>query len=171
MARNVEIKARLEDPDACTARIAALGLCAGATDFIQDDTFFRCQSGRLKLRATPAGAAELIYYRRADRHGPKESFYVRTPTREPDSLRECLSLAYGEAGRVVKHRTVFIAGRTRIHLDRVEGLGHFLELEVVLDDGEGTEAGAREARELMDKLGIEPHQLIAEAYVDLLERR
>ena len=33
-------------------------------------------------------------------------------------------------------RTLLMAGRTRIHLDVVAGLGHFLELEVVLRDGE-----------------------------------
>jgi adenylate cyclase class IV len=63
---------------------------------------------------------------------------------------------------------LFLVGRTRVHLDRVDGLGHSLELEVVLADAEPTEAGVREAYELMHKLGIEPSQLIEGAYVDLL---
>jgi len=77
-------------------------------------------------------------------------------------------LAYGQAGRVRKHRTLFLAGRTRIHLDKVEGLGDFLELEVVLEEGESAEKGVQEAHGLMAKLGIEPSQLIEDAYVDLL---
>jgi adenylate cyclase class IV len=58
-------------------------------------------------------------------------------------------------------------GRTRVHLDRVEGLGHFLELEVVLGEKEPSEVGVREAHELMTRLGIEPHQLVEGAYVEL----
>ena len=114
------------------------------------------------------GSGELIFYRRANQSGPKESFYLRSFTSTPDVLRESLSLAYGQAGRVVKHRTLFLVGRTRVHLDRVEGLGDFLELEVVLSENEPSGAGEREANELMSRLGIEPHQLVEGAYVDLL---
>lgn len=170
MSRNVEIKARIESADAWAAKIAALA-GAGAVDIAQDDTFFRCDTARLKLRAFSDGTGELIYYRRPDEYGPKESFYLRSPTASPDSLRECLTLAYGQAGRVTKHRRLFLFGRTRVHLDQVETLGDFLELEVVLADDEPAEAGVREARELMQSLGIEPHQLIDDAYVDLLARR
>ncbi len=143
---------------------------AGAVEIVQDDTFFRCDTGRLKLRVFADRSGELIYYQRANQSAPKESFYVRTPTSDPDSLRDCLSRAYGLAGRVRKHRQLFVVGRTRIHLDDVEGLGAFIELEVVLADGEPAEAGVREAGELMKKLDIRPEQLIEEAYVDLLAR-
>jgi predicted adenylyl cyclase CyaB len=170
MSRNVEIKARIESGDTWSAKIAALA-GAGPIDIAQDDTFFRCDTARLKLRAFSGGTGELIYYRRANEYGPKESFYLRSPTPSPDSLRECLTLAYGQVGRVRKHRKLFLLGRTRVHLDEVEGLGHFLELEVVLAGGEPAEAGVREARELMEKLDINSRQLIDEAYVDLLARR
>lgn len=167
MPRNIEIKARLHSVDDIAAQAAAIAT-AGPTEIHQDDTFFRCDAGRLKLRTFSAQEGELIFYQRADATGPKESFYVRTPTVSPDSLRECLSLAYGQAGRVLKHRTLYLMGRTRIHLDRVEGLGHFMELEVVLEDGEPVEAGVLEAHALMARLGVEPSQLIETAYVDLL---
>jgi predicted adenylyl cyclase CyaB len=167
MSRNIEIKARIESVEACVAKIAAFA-DEGPIDIGQDDTFFRCDAGRLKLRAFSDGSGELIYYRRANQFGPKESFYLRSPTSSPDSLRECLSLAYGPVGRVRKHRKLYLAGRTRIHLDEVERLGHFLELEIVLADEELPEIGVREAHVLMEKLGIGPHQLIDEAYVDLL---
>jgi predicted adenylyl cyclase CyaB len=83
-------------------------------------------------------------------------------------LREALTLAHGQVGRVVKERTLFLVGRTRVHLDAVEGLGSFMELEVVLGDGETPESGVVEAHELMSRLGIQPSDLVDVAYVDLL---
>jgi adenylate cyclase class IV len=169
MPCNVEIKASLQSVGQLAPRVAVLAT-EGPVEIIQEDTFFRCPAGRLKLRQFGSGTGELIFYRRADKAGPKESFYRLAPTSEPEALRECLALAYGVAGRVRKHRTLFLVGRTRVHLDRVEGLGDFLELEVVLADDEPSENGMCEARELMNKLGIEPSQLVEGAYIDLLTR-
>lgn len=167
MPRNIEIKARIESVDALSPKAAALAK-EGPVEISQDDTFFRCESGRLKLRTFSATEGELIFYRRANQQGPKESFYIRTPTPSPESLREALRLAYGQDGRVVKHRTLYLVGRTRVHLDRVEGLGHFLELEVVLEENESAEVGILEAHALMALLGVQPSALIESAYVDLL---
>jgi predicted adenylyl cyclase CyaB len=167
-ARNVEIKARVGDLAGLATRVAAIA-DQGPTEILQDDTFFRCDAGRLKLRAFSNGTGELIFYRRANQPGPKESCYIRSPTSEPDKLRESLALAYGAVGRVRKHRTLFLVGRTRVHLDRVEGLGEFLELEVVLGESERADAGAREAQRLMKMLAVDPSQLIEYAYIDLLE--
>ncbi|MGD1020404.1 MAG: class IV adenylate cyclase [Verrucomicrobiia bacterium] len=167
MPRNVEIKARVESIDNLLPRIQAIA-DSGPTEIRQDDTFFVCSMGRLKLRVFSETSGELIFYQRPDQAGPKESFYVISPTASPDALREALTRAYGQCGRVRKHRTLFMAGRTRIHLDKVEGLGDFLELEVVLSEGEATEDGVKVARELLARLGVSPQQLIEGAYVDLL---
>jgi predicted adenylyl cyclase CyaB len=170
MARNVEIKARVDSLDAIEPLAAALS-GQEPVSIAQDDTFFACANGRLKLRAFAAGTGELIFYRRSDETGPKESFYVVSRTDAPDTLREALTLAYGTAGRVRKQRRLYLAGRTRIHLDRVEGLGEFLELEVVLREDETPDAGMEEARSLMAGLGVAPQQLLSGAYVDLLARK
>ena len=167
MSRNIEIKARIESVAILTPRVAALA-SEGPLEIAQDDTFFACDTGRLKLRAFSNDSGELIFYQRVNQTGPKESFYLRSPTTSPETLRESLSLAYGQIGRIRKYRTLFLVGRTRVHLDRVEGLGHFLELEVMLVGDEPAEQGIREASELMDKLGVEPGQLIEGAYLDLL---
>ncbi len=167
MARNIEIKARANDLDAVAHKAAAIADGAAVT-ILQDDTFFHCPQGRLKLRAFADGTGQLIFYQRADAQGPKESFYHLTPTQEPDALRETLSLAYGQFGRVTKQRRLFMAGRTRIHLDRVDGLGAFVELELVLDDGDRLQDGVAEAHRVMARLGILESQLVAGAYVDLL---
>lgn len=167
MARNVEIKARIDNVAAIRPLVEHLA-DNGPIELTQDDTFFLCPSGRLKLRVFSPGEGELIFYQRGDGTGPKESFYLRSPTTSPDTLRDSLSAAYGKTGRVRKHRTVFLAGRTRIHLDIVEDLGHFLELEVVLGEGDSIEDGMREANQLMNALGINESQLVAGAYVDLV---
>ena len=167
MARNVEIKARIDSIEAITAKVAELA-DRGPIEIPQDDTFFVCERGRMKLRAFSSTDGQLIFYQRPNQAGPKESFFVISPTASPDSLREALSLAYGQAGRVRKHRTLYLVGRTRVHLDRVEGLGHFLELEVVLSQGESPEPGVQEAHNLMASLGIADAQLVEGAYVDLL---
>ncbi len=167
MPRNIEIKARIASVEAMLPIVAALS-DQGPIAISQDDTFFVCNAGRLKLRAFSDDEGELIFYRRGDEQGPKESFYLRSPTSSPASLRETLALAYGQAGRVQKQRTLFLAGRTRVHLDRVHGLGDFLELEVVLEDHESADVGVREARDLMLRLGVDPSRCIECAYVDLL---
>ena len=167
MARNIEIKARIESVEAVLPQVKAIAE-SGPTEIVQDDTFFNCPNGRLKLRAFSETAGELIFYQRPDQAGPKESFYVISQTASPNTLREVLSLAYGASGRVRKRRTLFMVGRTRVHLDRVEGLGDFLELEVVLSEDETTESGVKVAHELLAKLGISTKQLIEGAYIDLL---
>ena len=170
MARNIEIKARVADMDALAARAAAIADGA-AVEIAQDDTFFRCDHGRLKLRVFEDGRGELIFYRRPDAGGPKVSFYVLSPTASPDTLREALTLANGQEGRVVKHRTLFMVGRTRVHLDRVQGLGDYMELEVVLADDEPPDEGVREAHALMARLQIAADCLVEGAYHDLLRAR
>lgn len=167
MARNIEVKARIDSVESLLPRVKAIA-DHGPAEILQDDTFFSCPNGRLKLRVFSDTDGQLIFYQRPDSAGPKESFYAISPTASPNTLREVLSLAYGQGGRVRKHRTLFMVGRTRVHLDRVDGLGHFLELEVVLSEGESAEAGIEIVHELLAKLGISPLQLIKGAYIDLL---
>lgn len=166
MARNVEIKARVPDLSVIEDRARAIAT-SGPVELAQDDTFFACAHGRLKLREFPDGTAELIHYLRPDDAGPKTSDYVISATATPDALRESLSRALGVIGRVRKRRRLYHLGRTRIHVDQVEGLGAFVELEVVLREGEASETGLGEAWRIMGLLGIDESQLVRGAYVDL----
>jgi len=170
MARNIEIKARLTRLEDWLPRAAALADGPPVT-ISQDDTFFRCPNGRLKLRAFASGGGELIFYQRKDRAEPKASHYILAPVPHVDPLREALTQAYGVVGRVRKLRYLFMAGRTRIHLDRVEGLGDFLELEVVLRPDESNGAGVQEATDLLNKLRVSKEDLVERAYIDLLRDR
>ena len=168
MARNVEIKARVHDLDATRRRAAALA--QGPSELIsQVDTFFVVPRGRLKVRQFGDGSGELIAYDRADEAGPKQSSYIVASSADAHALCAALARALAVRGRVVKRRELYLVGRTRVHLDEVERLGAFLELEVVLQDGEPMEAGEREARDLMRRLGVEAKDLVTGAYLDLLE--
>jgi predicted adenylyl cyclase CyaB len=165
--RNVEIKARVADLAALERRAAAMA-DQGPFDIAQDDTFFNCPTGRLKLRELTPDRGELIHYERPDQGGPKLSKFVIAPTSDPAALREALTRAWGTAGRVLKKRRLYLAGSTRIHLDCVAGLGDFLELEVVLDASQAVADGEVEARRIMAALGIAAGDLVSGAYLDLL---
>jgi predicted adenylyl cyclase CyaB len=167
MPRNIEIKARVRDMAALRQRARALA-DADAVLITQDDTFFAVPHGRLKLRRFADGSAELIHYQRPDRHDAKASDYVRVPVADAAALRQALLRANGLLGRVRKTRWLLMRGRTRIHLDRVEALGDFMELEVVLRDGEPDADGIAEAQSLMHELGLADAEQLAGAYLDML---
>jgi predicted adenylyl cyclase CyaB len=170
MARNVELKARVPDLAALETRARELA-DRGPFELSQDDTFFTCATGRLKLRELAPDQGELIFYRRPDVAGPKLCEYFIALTSTPATMRATLASALGVVGRVRKRRRLYLAGTTRIHLDDVESLGSFLELEVVLDDSESATDGEAIARGLLSRLGIGAAGLVAGAYLDLLQKR
>jgi predicted adenylyl cyclase CyaB len=170
MPRNIEIKARIASVEALLPRARALA-DGPAQTLLQDDTFFAVPAGRpgrLKLRAFADGTAELIHYQRPDTGQAKASDYVRVPVADPAALREALTRGLGVLGRVRKQRLLLLAGPTRIHLDRVEGLGDFMELEVVMREGQPDAQGMALAEALMRELGLADAPRIAGAYLDLL---
>uniref|UniRef100_A0A8C4XWJ6 CYTH domain-containing protein n=1 Tax=Gopherus evgoodei TaxID=1825980 RepID=A0A8C4XWJ6_9SAUR len=114
------------------------------------------------------GRGQLIFYERPDSEGPKVSHYSICPTADPAGLVAVLSQALGVQGVVKKERRLYVVGQTHVHLDRVEGLGDFLELEVVLSEQQSPEDGERMARRLMEELGVQEEDLVAGAYLDLL---
>ena len=169
MPRNIEVKLRIDDRDALLA--VAQRLCGGRPQHMaQDDTFFHARQGRLKLRQFADGSAELIHYHRPDTNAAKASDYVRVPAADPAALREALARGCGVAGRVRKSRWLLMSGHTRVHLDRVEGLGDFLELEVVLGEGQSDGDGVAVAQQLLRDLGLQHAPQEAGAYLDLLAR-
>lgn len=82
-----------------------------------------------------------------------------------------LSQSLGVLGTVRKERLLLLLGQTRLHLDRVQGLGDFLELEVVLRPEQSVQDGQRLAQELLQEFGIQEQDLICGAYLDLLLAR
>lgn len=172
MPRNIEIKARLDAGIDALLPIASALAGTAAELIAQDDTFFAAPQGRLKLREFADGSAELIHYHRADGTDARASDYVRVAAPEPAALREALVRACGLVGRVRKQRWLLVvreAGfNTRIHLDRVEQLGDFMELEVVLQEGQTDAQGQAVAATLMQRLGLGSAPRLAGAYMDML---
>lgn len=174
--RNIEIKARIDDPAEKISRVKALTANEGKT-IKQHDTFFKLPNvntpyeiNKLKLRTFEDGSGELIYYRRVNTSGPKLSTYEKTSL-SPSAcagIERILSASNGRLGVVKKSRMLYMIGQTRVHIDQVEGLGNFLELEVVLTDEQDTSDGQQIAKDLMNILDIRSEDLIANAYIDLL---
>lgn len=169
MPANIEIKARARDFEGIKSQ--AEGLSDTPVQIIpQEDIFFNVEKGRLKLRILSPDRAQLIFYTRPDQEGPKRSEYHLTHSSDPVNLKRVLELAYGIRGVVRKTRYLYLVGQTRVHLDDVEGLGRFMELEVVLEEGQSDAEGQKVAEELMTALGVERGDLIDGAYMDLLEK-
>ena len=168
MPSNIEIKAHARNFEAIKARAEKLSN-RPAEVIPQEDIFFNTSQGRLKLRILSGEKAQLIYYTRPDQEGPKRSDYHIFQTSDPQTLKHVLALAYGIRGIVTKTRYLYLVGQTRVHLDDVEGLGQFMELEVVLREGQSETEGQAIAEELMERLGVEKSDLLEGAYMDLLE--
>jgi predicted adenylyl cyclase CyaB len=168
MPANVEIKARARDfADLCRRAEALSDTLAQVIP--QEDTFFHTAKGRLKLRQLAPDRGQLVYYERPDQDGPKRSNYHIFETRDPESLKTALSLALGVRGVVRKRRNLYLVGQTRVHLDKVEGLGEFMELEVVLRPEQSDAEGQAIALDLMTRLGVREEDLLEGSYMDLLE--
>jgi predicted adenylyl cyclase CyaB len=169
MPSNIEIKAKIENIDSLKRAIENL-FNVKAEQIIQVDTFFNIDKGRLKLRTFSKDYGELIYYERKDTAGPKQSNYYIYKTSEPENLKQVLQFSLGLRGTVQKKRFLYLVGNTRIHLDVVDKLGSFIELEVVLSPQQSESDGKLVAKAFMLKLDIKEKDLIELAYIDLLEK-
>ena len=137
----------------------------------QEDIFFAAPAGRLKLRIFDEHTGELIHYHRADSAEPRASRYRIAPTSDPLTMKTILGQVLPVTGSVRKRRSVYHVGQTRVHLDQVDGLGDFLELEVVLHPDQPEAEGVAIAQDLLARLGISRDQLVQTAYIDLLRDR
>jgi predicted adenylyl cyclase CyaB len=168
MPRNIEIKAHAHNFADIQARAEALSETP-CEILDQEDTFFPAPQGRLKLRVLSPTAAQLIYYSRADMAGPKRADYFFYGTSDAENLKKVLALAYGVRGVVRKKRYVYQIGPAHIHLDKVESLGDFVEIEVAMRPEQTDAEGQVMAEALMEKLGIGPADLLEGAYMDIIE--
>lgn len=167
---NIEIKARCDEPEPVRQRLLAEGADFRGTDR-QVDTYFRVPRGRLKLRR---GNIEntLIFYRRPDRAGPKQADVTLYPAAPGDSLYDLLTAAMDVLVEVRKTREIYFVGNVKFHIDTVEGLGRFIEIEAIDADGTlGVDAIRRQCDHWMRELSVRPEDLVEPSYSDLLMQR
>ncbi len=165
MRRNIELKAL--DPDPARSLAVCRGL--GAEDkgvLRQRDTYFRARSGRLKLREEEGAGAVLIQYDRHDDAVARESRYRLTRVEDPDDLRASLDAALGTLVVVDKERHLFLWDGVRIHLDTVQGLGSFVELEGVAPPESDLGPEREKVARLQRDLGIA--EVLTDSYSDRL---
>ena len=126
----IEIKARCSTPLSIQAILKAHNARFIGLDH-QIDTYFRVPNGRLKLRE---GNIEnsLIHYNRANQSGPKQSdvTLLKSPN-EIATLKKILSDSVGILAVVDKKREIYFIENVKFHLDKVVGLGHFVEIEAI----------------------------------------
>ncbi len=165
--RNVEIKARIADRGAVRRLIQQV-----ATERVgqqkQTDTYFHCRVGRLKLREIVGHPAQLIWYDRPDADEPKESRYYLIEISDPEALRAALTAGLGVRTVVRKRREIYLYRFVRIHLDQVDGLGEFLELEGVLGPDVDLLEAERVVADLMERLDIARESLVEGSYGEML---
>ncbi len=165
-SRNIELKAR--DPDPARSLQTSLALGAGDRGFLhQTDTYFDVAKGRLKLREQEQGS-ELIYYERADESEARESRYRIVPVLEAQDLKDALALALGVLVVVEKSRRLLLWRNVRIHIDKVKGLGSFIELEAVAQPSSDLEGEHHNVKELCEALGITAQDILPTGYSDQL---
>lgn len=165
--RNIELKARIESVEA--ARPVARRLATATAEIErQTDTYFAGAQGRLKLRERQGLPSQLVWYDRADSETAKPSDYLLLEVADAAGLKQALTAAYGVLVVVDKRREIYLHDNVRIHLDRVAGLGDFLEFEAVLAQGDEDAAGFGKLAELAAEFAIEPQHLVATSYSDLL---
>jgi predicted adenylyl cyclase CyaB len=139
---------------------------------VQRDTYFEVARGRLKLREEEGSVPHLISYERPDVPSQRESRYRIVEVGDPYGLKAALASTLGTKAVVAKRRRLFLwEGNVRIHLDKVEGLGDFIEIEAVADADSDLTGEEDQVSRLREALGIEAGDVVGASYCDLVVRR
>ena len=164
---NIEIKAKSDNLEVIRKILKSRNADFKGEDH-QIDTYFNTTKGRLKLRE---GTIEnsLIHYQRENTSGPKQSD-VTLFTLEPNSsLKEVLTNALGVLVIVDKKREIYFLDNVKFHLDSVEGLGTFVEIEAIDAVGDiGKEVLLKQCETFLSLFQIQQTDLVAVSYSDLL---
>ena len=167
----VEIKAYCNDPLSIETILKAHNADFKGIDH-QRDTYFRVPKGRLKLRE---GNIEntLIHYNRPNQSGPKQSDVTlfRTPA-DAAALKKILTDSVGVLAVVDKKRQIYFIDNVKFHIDEVQGLGSFVEIEAI--DSENTkavlsaEALHQQCRFYIELFNIQESDLLTSSYSDMI---
>ena len=165
---NIEVKARCPNPEKIEEHLHRLHARYVGEDH-QTDTYFKVPGGRLKLREGRIENA-LIRYNRSENPGLKRSDVILYEVGEAmPALKHILEDTLGTEIIVRKQRKIFFIENVKFHIDRVEKLGDFVEIEAIDRDGSVGEPTLRKQCEYyMDRLGISESDLVTGSYSDLL---
>jgi len=167
MTRNIEIKARCEDPRQIRDYLLSHHAIFKGTD-IQRDTYFNVPHGRMKLRQGKIENA-LIHYQRDDQKGPKASEVTLYPVHESNLLRSLLEKAVGIKVVVEKQREIYFIENVKFHIDIVQHLGNFIEIEAISEDEKISQETLQDhCLHYMKKFGIRDEDLLNNSYSDQL---
>lgn len=164
---NVEIKAHCQQPSFIRNYLLQHGAEYKGTDH-QADTYFNTANGRLKLRE---GNIEnnLIYYIRKNHAGPKQSHFQLLPVEDNKTLKNILTAANGIKTIVNKQREIYFIENVKFHIDIVDELGSFIEIEA------SDKYADKSANELLlqckfylKEFMVNEDDLISESYSDML---
>lgn len=176
-SQNLELKVRIDGNALEQLHRRLDRMHASAPDIQhQEDTYFAVPDGRLKLRRFRSDRGdhrtELIAYRRPDVQDSRWSTYrlMSMTVEEGAELTSTLSQVLPVLVRVRKRRSIRLYKATRIHLDQVEGLGSYVELETVISNQGRSEAHA-EHQDVIDRLALSAWPAQAGSYSDLLMHR
>lgn len=164
---NVEIKARCANQEAIRSYLKEHAADFKGSDH-QVDTYFNVPNGRLKLRE---GEIEnnLIHYERPDGEGPKQSRITLYSPQPKSSLKDVLTNALGVMVVVDKVREIYYIENVKFHVDTVEGLGTFMEIEAIDSDGSiGKDKLNEQCRHYLSEMDIKEQDLVSGSYSDLL---
>lgn len=164
--QNLEAKFKLSDLKRARKMAEAAGYEFKGS-FDQRDTFFKVNRGKLKLREQDNGAW-LIYYSRDDSDGLEISNYEIIPVADPTRMRSVLGDATGVLARVNKRRSLLMRENVRLHLDQVEGLGDFGEIEAVVGEDEAPEDYLGAVDQTLRALDVRRSSLISVSYFEML---
>jgi predicted adenylyl cyclase CyaB len=165
---NIEIKAKCFHPEKVEAFLVSSNAFFKGTDN-QKDTYFNVPGGRLKLRQ---GNIEnnLIFYKRNNQKGPKQSDFHLVPVPDAKGMEQLLAEALGTKVVVEKKRKIFFLDNIKIHLDEVPQLGSFVEIEAsnVYNPALTVEELHKQCADLMQHFEIKEEELIENSYSDML---
>ena len=138
-------------------------------ELLQVDTCYNCKNGRLKFREINNEQFEFIFYQRPNKTDSKISDYqiLKFNKNQAGNIKNILKKSLGEKVVVKKERNLWIYKNTRIHLDVVKKLGHFLELETVIQ-GDNFKNARKEHAKIINLLKIGRLKKISTSYSDLL---
>ncbi len=163
--QNVEIKAELRDLEAARACCRSLG-AKRVSIFEQIDTYFKLPDGRLKRRESQDEPTEWIFYHRKDRIRATLSTFTILSNNE---ARDRWSVDGLDPWLVVrKKRELWMIENVRIHLDEVDELGIFLELEALVDKFFPVKECQIKIAHLQEQFQPVLGELISVGYSDLL---